>query len=337
MSFNIGWVGCGRHATQMLLPQLAPNDVTLAAVCDLNPQAAQAVATHYGVKAAYSDYQQLLDHPGLDAIGMAVGPELHKVIAIAALKRGLPVFIEKPPGGDVAAASEIAAAARSAGVPAYVGFMKRYSTGNKIAGNILRSGDFGAVLGFQGNYMTAPGYFTGAVDYRSFYLHHCVHYMDLMPWLVGAEITDLQARALEHQPGRLLAHLNMRFANGAIGTLVMGTVQSRGTPMEAITLMGDHQRIEVNNVINVAWHRDPPFKAEDDAARLDNASDTLCWTPNFTAAANEDHKGYHALLRDVFRGMRGEPSHAPTIEDGVRAMTNLEAMIMAIEQQLHRR
>ncbi|MFS2224362.1 Gfo/Idh/MocA family protein [Pantoea sp. B65] len=335
MSFKIGWVGCGRHATQMLLPQLAPNNVTLAAVCDVNPLAAQAAATHYGVSAVYNDYRQLLEHPGLHAIGMAVGPELHQTIAIAALQRGLPVFIEKPPGGSAKAAREIAATAHRAGVPAYVGFMKRYSTGNKIAGNILRSGDFGPILGFQGNYLTAPGYFSGAVDYSSFYLHHCVHYMDLMPWLVGAEISDLQARAFEHQPGRLLAHLNMTFANGALGTLVMGTVQSRGTPMENITVMGDHQRIEVNNVINVAWHRDPPFKAEDDAARLDNSCDTLCWSPNFTAAANEDHKGYHALLRDVFRGMKGKSSQAPTIEDGAQAMLNLERMIVAIEQQLH--
>ncbi|MBK0002871.1 Gfo/Idh/MocA family protein [Erwinia sp. S38] len=337
MSLTIGWVGCGRHATQMLLPQLAPNNVTLGAVCDLNPQAAQDVARHYGVSAVYSDFQQLLAHPGLDAIGMAVGPQQHEEFAIAALKRGLPVFIEKPPGGSAEGAQAIAAASRSTGVAAYVGFMKRYSTGNKIAGNVLRSGDFGDVLGFQGNYMTAPGYFTGAVDYTSFYLHHCVHYMDLMPWLVGAEIVDLQARALEHRPGHLLAHLNMAFANGAIGTLVMGTVQSRGTPMENITVMGNHQRIEVDNVINVAWHRDPPFKAEDELARLDNASDTLCWTPNFTAAANEDHKGYHALLRDVFRGMKGESSQAPTIEDGVRAMQNLERMIAAINQQLRQR
>lgn len=31
---NIGWIGCGRHARQMLLPQLGRNDIHIAALCD---------------------------------------------------------------------------------------------------------------------------------------------------------------------------------------------------------------------------------------------------------------------------------------------------------------
>ena len=52
----------------------------------------------------------------------------------------------------------------------------------------------------------------------------------------------------------------------------------------------------------------------------------LLWEPNLTAAANEDHKGYHALLAAFLARVRGEPSDAPTIEDGVRAMQVLELM-----------
>ncbi len=31
---RIGWIGCGTHANEMLLPQLARHDVTIAALCD---------------------------------------------------------------------------------------------------------------------------------------------------------------------------------------------------------------------------------------------------------------------------------------------------------------
>ncbi|WP_260348174.1 hypothetical protein [Alloyangia mangrovi] len=74
----------------------------------------------------------------------------------------------------------------------------------------------------------------------------------------------------------------------------------------------------------------PPFKAEDPAARLDPACDTLSWTPNFTAAANEDHKGYAALLADAAAVLRGESRDVPDIGDGVRAMERLERMIAQI-------
>lgn len=331
MSLKIGWIGCGRHASQMLLPQLGRNDVEIAAVCDLDGEAAGRAARQYGVKDVYADYRELIAHKGLDAIGMAVGPDLHHAAAIEALGRGLPVFLEKPPAATSKGAQEISAASRRAGKAVAVGFMKRYSTGNRIARNVLQKPEFGPVLGITGTYMTAPTYFAGEVDYTGFFLHHCVHYMDLIPWLAGADFAEMALRKVEPAPGHLLFHLNFSCENEAIGTIVMGTVQSRGTPMETIQIMGDHARVEVNNVINVAYYRDPPFKADDRAASLSNEVDTLSWTPNFTAAANEDHKGYNALIADAVAALKGEPSTAPTIEDGARAMGHLETMIALLD------
>lgn len=330
---TIGWIGCGRHARWMLLPQLGKAGFRLAALCDRDAEALAETAAQYGVTQTYSDWQQMLDQPGLDAVFMAVGPQVHHAATLACIARGIPVFMEKPPAANHAQALELQRASEAAGVPVYVGFMKRYSTGNRIAANILRGAEFGPVLGITGSYMTAPTYFAGEEDYTGFYLHHCVHYMDLMPWLVGSPLQDMTVRRISPAKGRVLFHMGFACENGAIGNVVMGTLQSRGTPMEQITVMGDHNRVEVSNVINVAWHRDPPFKADDKAATLDPASDTLCWTPNFTAAANEDHKGYAALLADVAAGLSGAPSAAPMIADGVTAMATLDRMIALLEGQ----
>ncbi|WP_176085313.1 Gfo/Idh/MocA family oxidoreductase [Martelella sp. HB161492] len=337
MTLNIGWIGCGLHASQMLMPQLGRNDMRLAAVCDLNAAAAEAARWRYGAEAVYSDWRDLIAHKGLDAIGMAVGPDLHREASIAALQRGLPVFLEKPPARDRKGAEEIAHASEKANKPVIVGFMKRYSTGNKIAANIIRKGDFGPVLGLSGSYMSGPAYFGKTPDYTSFFLHHCVHYMDLMPWLAGAPFADFEIRASEHQPGHMLMHMNFACENGAIGNIIMGTIQSRGTPTEAITIMGDHRRIEIENVINIRYFRDPAFKADDPAAGLADGADTLSWTPNFTAAANEDHKGYAALMHDAALAFAGDPSAAPTIFDGVSAMASLERMAARVNEELRRR
>ena len=328
---NIGWIGCGRHARWMLLPQLGKAGFRLAALCDRDVVAMAETAAQYGVTRTYTDWAQMMDQPGLDAVFMAVGPQVHHAATLAALQRGLPVFMEKPPAADHLQAQGLQRASEVAGKPVYVGFMKRYSTGNRIAANILRGPEFGPVLGITGSYMTAPTYFAAEEDYTGFYLHHCVHYMDLMPWLAGSPLADLSVRRISPAKGRVLFHMGFTCENGVIGNVVMGTVQSRGTPMEQITVMGDHNRVEVSNVINVAWHRDPPFKADDPAATLQSGCDTLTWTPNFTAAANEDHKGYAALLADVAAGLSGRPSAAPTIADGVAAMRTLDRMIALLE------
>lgn len=331
MTIKIGWIGCGRHATWMLMPQLARSGFEIAAVCDRDEGAAQNAARQFGAKAVYSDYEEMIANADIDAVGMAVGPEVHFRATMAAIRRGIPVFMEKPPAASAAKAKELLDASDAAKVPVTVGFMKRYSTGNKIAKNILDGGDFGQVLGIHGSYMTAPTYFAGEVDYTGFYLHHCVHYMDLITWFAGSEFADVRLRKNVPGKGKMLIHMNFECENGVIGNVVMGTVQSRGTPMEFVQIMGDQNRIEVENVINVAWHRNPPFKAEDPEAVLDPGCDTLVWTANFTAAANEDHKGYNALLLDVAAKIRGESDAVPQIRDGWLAMQRLERMIALIE------
>lgn len=335
MTFRIGWIGCGRQASEMLLPQLVLIDgVELAALADIDPQSRSQTASRYGTSETFGDYRDLLSRVDLDGIGIAVGPAMHREIGLAALQRGLPVFMEKPPAADLAGTLALQAAAAKAKQPLLLGFMKRFSSGNKIARNVLRRQDFGKPLSFFGSYMTAPTYFDGNADYRGFFLHHCIHYLDLAPWLMGSPIKDIDARAIEARPGHLLVHLGLIFESGAIGTLVMGTMQSRGAPVEFIQIMGDHRKIEIRNVTDVRYTRDPAFKITDPNAALDDEADTLSWTPNMTIAANEDHKGYRALLEASLDAMRGRPSSAPTIDDAVRAMAALDRLAAVLDRPL---
>ncbi len=335
MTRRMVWIGCGRHAEQMLLPQLMRQDVALVGVCDINPEAARGIARRYGIAQVATDYRDLLNLPAIDVVGMAVGPDAHRVMALAALERGCHVFMEKPCGATAADAVVIRDAARRAGKVVGVGFMKRFAAANRMAWNVVHgrgSGErarerFGAVVGLFCEYMTAPAYFANPqATYDSFYLHHCIHSMDLVRHFAG-DVRELSVFRHEIAPGKLLLHVHLGFAEGAVGTLVIGTIQSRGTPVERLQIMGDHRRVEVDGVIGIRFFRDPPFKADDPAATLADAVDTLCWTPNFTAAVNEDFKGYHPMLTAFFGLLDGQATGMPTIDDGVAAMRLLDALV----------
>ncbi len=325
-ALRIGWIGCGTHANEMLLPQLIRHDVQIAALCDVDDGRLARTAQRYGVAETTLNWRTLLGRKDIDALGIAAGPTAHFQIGLAALERGLPIFIEKPPAPNATQAEMLAAAAAKAKVPVVLGFMKRYSTANRMAANILRSDDFGPAASFLGEYMTAPTYFQKDPDYTGFYLHHCVHYLDLVPYLMGP-VKDVDVCRHELAPGKLLLHVHFVFESGALGTLVMGTHQSRGTPMEWWQVMGDHRRVEVRNVHEVRFHRAPPFKVGRADATLADGEDTLIWEPNLTVAANEDHKGYHALLGDFVAAARGQKVAAPDAADGARAMRLLEKIM----------
>ena len=325
---RIGWIGCGTHANEMLLPQLIRFDAAIAALCDVDSARLNATGDRFGIASAnrLGDWRALLARTDIEAIGVAAGPKVHFEVAMAAVERRLPIFIEKPPAATAAEAGQLADAAKAAGVPVVLGFMKRYSTANRIATNVIRTPEFGTPASFLGEYMTAPTYFAGNPDYTGFYLHHCVHYFDLVPHLMG-EVESVSSRRHELAPGKLLLHVDFRFRSGGIGTLVLGTHQSRGTPMEWWQVMADHQRVEVRNVHEVRYYRAPPFKIADAKASLLPEQDTLVWEPNLTVAANEDHKGYYALFADFLAAARGEKVDAPDATAGANAMRLMERAI----------
>ncbi len=176
---------------------------------------------------------------------MAVGPAAHAKLGVAALERGLAVFMEKPPASTAGGAETLAQTAQRTGRPCVVGFMKRYSTANRIARNLLRTPDFGPAASLLGEYMTAPTYFARDPDYSGFLLHHCVHAMHLVPWLMGEPVISVETRRHQLAPGKLLLHVGFGFASGSLAIVVTGTHQSRGTPMEWWQVMGDHKRVEI--------------------------------------------------------------------------------------------
>ncbi len=322
---RIGWIGCGTHACEMLLPQLIRHDVVITAICDTSEERLALASRRHGVamQDQHRDWRELLARHDLDAIGLSTGPRGHYEIGKAVIARRLPLFMEKPPASTAAEARELADAAEAAGIPVVTGFMKRYSTANRIAANVIRQADFGQPVSFLGQYMTAPTYFERDPDADGFFLHHCIHYLDLVPHLMG-EVADIGVRQHTIAPGKLLLHVDFRFASGGIGTLVMGTHQSRGTPMEWWQVMGDHTRVEVRNVHEVRYFRNPPFKVSEEGATLAAGADTLVWEPNLTVAANEDHKGYHALLADFVDAVRTGRQKGPGLADGAAAMVLLD-------------
>jgi myo-inositol 2-dehydrogenase/D-chiro-inositol 1-dehydrogenase len=121
----------------MLLPQLTRHDVEIVALCDVDGERLAQAGRQFGVKTLTTDAFELINTRGVDMVGMAVGPEQHLVFGKAALERGIPVFMEKPPASTAEGARELLRASERSGKPLVLGFMKRYSIGNRIAHNII--------------------------------------------------------------------------------------------------------------------------------------------------------------------------------------------------------
>src|SRR5947209_8363144 len=93
---RIGVVGCGLIAQVMHLNYLLElsDYFELAAVCDISPGLAPACAERFGARRAYAEPEALLGQ-GLDAVMILTSGD-HAPVALAAVRAGLHVFVEKP-------------------------------------------------------------------------------------------------------------------------------------------------------------------------------------------------------------------------------------------------
>jgi predicted dehydrogenase len=123
---RVGIIGCGLIAQVMHLPYLAElsNRFEIAALCDVSDDVAKACAERYGVERTFTRWEDMLGEP-LDAVMVLISGN-HAPMAIAAARKGIHVFVEKPMAISSGQCAEMIAAAEDGGVRLMVGTMKRY-------------------------------------------------------------------------------------------------------------------------------------------------------------------------------------------------------------------
>jgi predicted dehydrogenase len=118
---RIGLIGAGAIARRHVGVLSALDGVELAAVCDRDPARAESLVADAVV---YSTWQGMLEHQ-LDAVFVCTPPAAHAEPAIAALRQGLAVYLEKPLARSAADGEAIAAAWRESGGVCAVGYQWR--------------------------------------------------------------------------------------------------------------------------------------------------------------------------------------------------------------------
>jgi len=105
-----GW-GMRAHLPALLsLPEYE-----LTAVCTAHPETAEESAKQYGARLAFHDYQQMVMHPEIDLVSVAVKVPMHYGMVMAALGAGKHVYCEWPLGANLEEAEEMAALAKTKG------------------------------------------------------------------------------------------------------------------------------------------------------------------------------------------------------------------------------
>jgi len=218
-----GWIG-QRHAETLA----GRDDVAVAAVCDTDPGRAAAVAALSGAE-VFADWAAMLDTAELDALWVCTPPLAHAGPAVAALDRGLPLYLEKPIARSPADARLITAAADRTGTVCAVGYQWHAVELLDDLRQALAGRTIGCLVGQSiGGTQSRPWFLDRAAGGGNL-LERGSHHLDLARAVAG-EVAAVQAAAasvrLAPRPvgaGDIddAVMLLLHFASGAIGTIVV--------------------------------------------------------------------------------------------------------------------
>jgi predicted dehydrogenase len=184
-----GWVS-GQH-----IAAFAHNPHTeIAAISSRKLASARARADEAGLKhvAVYDDYQEALQHEGVDIVSICTPQHLHCENVLAAAAAGKHMVIEKPVGNSVAELRQMREAVRKAGVRTIVSFVLRWNPLFRTIKAMIADDTVGRVYFVETDYEhDVASWWTGFEDVRksstgvSAFLAGGCHAVDSMRWFAG--------------------------------------------------------------------------------------------------------------------------------------------------------
>ena len=152
-TLKIGIVGAVGRGASFRAPFDAHPATTLHAVCDIRADALPEAARTLGVAEMYTDYEQMLDKSGIDAVVIGTPMQFHAPQAIMALERDVHVLCEVTAGVTIDECRALVNAANRSSAVYMMAENYTYIKSNVLVKALVRQGLFGDVYYAEGEYL----------------------------------------------------------------------------------------------------------------------------------------------------------------------------------------
>ena len=243
-----------------MLPLLARRqDVRVTVVADIDTDARTRALAQMPGAAVEADWRAALARDDLDAVVITLPTALHAEAALAAIGRGLALYLEKPLASTLEDATTVREAWRATGVTLALGFNSRFHPLVRQMRDHLRAGGIGEPRIVRCN-------FTVAARHDSSWRHHAApgggvlhdlasHHVDLVRFLLDRAIVGVSAVvAIQADGSETVA------ASGALdgGVVLSATWASGVVDDDVVEVVGTRGAVRLSRYESLALTRRGP-------------------------------------------------------------------------------
>ena len=212
---RLGLAGLGSMGRNHLRVISNHPDATLAAVADPDPAALEAAVSQTGAR-GFADPLAMIAEAEIDGVVVAAPTTAHLALALAAIRRGLGVLVEKPLAATVEDGLAIVAAARKRNVRVQVGHVERYNPAVMEMGRLLRADWLSTIYAITSR---RAGPFPARIRDVGVTVDLGTHDVDMLCWIAGERPVRVYAETAQrlHARHEDLTFGLMHFPSGATG------------------------------------------------------------------------------------------------------------------------
>jgi predicted dehydrogenase len=213
-TLNIGVIGYGYWGPNLVRNFAELDDARVHAVADLNPRALERVRKRYPGIHVTTDVQAMIRDPEIDAVAIATPVATHFSLAMAALKAGKHVWLEKPMTETSLQARALIEEAARRGLCLHVDHTFLYTGPVRKMRDLVKAGELGKVLYYDSTRVNL-GLFQRDVNVIA---DLAVHDFSILDYVFEQHPVAVSASGINHYPGtpENLAFITLFYESGFI-------------------------------------------------------------------------------------------------------------------------
>ena len=323
---TVAVVGTGSiAAVHMQALRALGEEVTVIAATDADPVRLRGFCATHEIPAHYDSLPELLETAPADLVHVCTPPGAHADQAIACLRAGCSVLVEKPPALSLSEVRAVAAAQGEHGPFCAAVFQHRFGSGARRLKTLVDDGVLGRPLlavcstaWFRDqSYFDEPWRGRWDTEGGGPTMGHGIHQMDLLSYLLGdwLQVSAIARRQARQTQTEDLSLAHVTFASGAVASVVNSVL----SPREESYLRFDFERATVE-LTHLYGYRDSDWRIT--PAPGAHALVSAAWQAGEQGVSS----GHQAQFGHVLQALREGSAPPVTMDDALRSMELVAAI-----------
>ena len=327
MTIKAGIIGCGHIGKRHAAVLDASEEYEVVALDDIDPAKADELGDLYNVKFKSSDINDFLSSD-IDLASICTPHYLHKEMAIAAMRSGKDVIVEKPMALSVSDAREMTEVAEELGRKLFVIKQNRFNVPIRLAEEAIRQGRLGKIfmVDCSVKWNRHQEYYDQS-DWRGDKLKEggalftqASHFIDILVWWFG-DIVAANARVATQNHNIEVEDAGtavLEFESGVLGSLSWTTNVYNKNYEGSITIIGEHGTIKIGGAYlnKIEFWDVKSYPLPENIAFVD--------LPNNYGKYQGSSSNHHKVFEEVAKNLLGEESSTVEGWEGTKSIEAIE-------------